>query len=282
MIKMSLKIFKAKNMLEASEFNTCYTANTSYYLALNAQDKLNFVKRHFPDFIENEQINFDMLKTQILAWASNNTKFKSNSERKAIDLFKTIYAQPFICTSSSPQYQPLFETIMRHYGDNITAHGVEESKGGLKNIFLMAITGKIAASSMYWGALVNGLPNISPVPHGPYYLIASTSVNKKIPLSNLTLEDMQYILVPFDEIKISAIYSINILKENGLLDQVATNILQSKLITYQEFHDILMHEQALTPPASFCPQASSSQSAIIYPWIESEAVSWPPIGRNRL
>jgi hypothetical protein len=89
----------------------------------------------------------------------------------------------------------IFQQLSKKYGANLAAHGVEESKGGLVNILLICISGSVTVNNSNWGKLQDGPPNISPIPHGPYFII---SKNKEI-TKQQTIKDISKILLPCQE-----------------------------------------------------------------------------------
>ena len=69
---------------------------------------------------------------------------------KALALFQELYRFPYRCDNlTACQTMPPMEKIKRCYGDRITASGVEEMKGGINNILLMAISNKVLIPSNY-------------------------------------------------------------------------------------------------------------------------------------
>ncbi|MFO1258046.1 MAG: hypothetical protein U1E78_06525 [Gammaproteobacteria bacterium] len=237
-------------MLYSDLFLKHYSPNDSFYLGLNSEAKNEFVKNHFRDFANENGVDFKILSSKLIEYSNCTQKNKPNSLHKAVDLFKTHFAFPFKCISPSCIYGDVFEEIKNNYGVNIVAHGVEEAKGGCNNILLMWVTGKVVAPAIYWGALVDGLPNISPISHGPYYLISSISGGNAP--NNPSPNEVLYVLVPFEEVKAMLKEKIDSLQENKLLSSEVAENLISKVITYGEFLDILNLKFKKSKTVEFC------------------------------
>lgn len=221
-------------MLNDHSFSDCYQQNHSYYQSLSDDAQSAYLASHFVNFLGSDgAINFKYLKDRLVENSNFEGKIIPNVFRNAVNLFKTLYSPIYKCLNSSQTQGTSFKHIKNIYGFNIIAHGVEEAKGGISNILLMWITNTIHVPRQYWGQLVDGLPNISSVNHGPYYLIASIDGGK--PPHFPKTEDILFVLVPFQEIESIIESQIRLLVKDGMLTDSSAHHLISKLITYDEF-----------------------------------------------
>ena len=132
-----------------------------------------------------------------------------------------------------------FLKLKTKYGQYITAHGVEEAKGGLLNVVLMCISGTVRAPNDYWGALVDGPPRISPVPHGPYFVVHNIASKAEQPEPNYPkIYDIQYVLVPCTEVANILKETLNQVAQHGLIASEELNVFKQKIVIYDELFGI--------------------------------------------
>lgn len=180
----------------------------------------------FPEYYTDQLVNLELLKQRMV-----------EGDKKAREFFKCLYKMPYVTSESLTEHADL-QNIIDRFGNQIIAHGVEEMKGGMYNLLSMCVSGSIEIQSSGWGALVNGLPNISPVSHGPYYIIYSTTGGESP--SNPQISEIQYILVPFQENIDILTAKLEQMVTEGFITQMQSDVFQSKLITYQSLNVLLM------------------------------------------
>ena len=115
------------------------------------------------------------------------------------------------------------------------AHGVEETKGGLGNILSMFISKTVFTPTYHCSSFSPGLPNISPMNHGPYYLVKIEPLQH----NNPSIDDIDFVLLPFqeniDDLKAQCTKAVLL----GLLDQQDSQRYLGRCITYEQFEDCL-------------------------------------------
>jgi hypothetical protein len=132
-----------------------------------------------------------------------------------------------------------FRRLKEQHGEHIIAHGVEESKGGLLNIVMMCISGTVKAQQAYWGDLVDGPPNISPLPHGPYFMVYDVSFGStKSAPNNPSCSDIPYILLPCETVIDTLKSALDEAKLLGLIDQGDLDNFKEKIVTYDQLRQI--------------------------------------------
>lgn len=179
-------------------------------------------------------------------------------ERNAKELFRAKFKVKYKTLKSSELIDhPVLKNIMLEFGDKIIAHGVEEMKGGHHNLLMMAVTGYIKSSSLSWGELQPGPPNMSPVSHGPYYIINSVGEGSTKP-SNPNIKNVAFIIVPFEENKTMLVDLLKELDVLGLITRTHMNTFVAKLITLESFHQKLKNGFSTT--ANNAKHVRSSQS----------------------
>ena len=163
-------------------------------------------------------------------------KTRSDDFKSALKLLKELFK--FRYKDYRGASLQLIQSIYDMNADKIGrlyAHGVEESKGGLANILSMFISKTVFTPSKHWGSFVPGLPNISPIRHGPYYLV------KKDPLqhNNPSIDDIDFVLLPFqeniDDLKTQCRKAVS----SGLLEQEDSQRYLCRCITYEQFETFL-------------------------------------------
>ena len=132
----------------------------------------------------------------------------------------------------------IFQQLSKKYGANLTAHGVEESKGGLVNILLMCISGSVTVNNSSWGKLLDGPPGISPIPHGPYFII---SKNEEI-TKQQTIKDISKILLPCQENVKQLTEKLQEAQNRELIDQDTNNEITKKITSVTQFYNDLNQE----------------------------------------
>lgn len=190
---------------------------------------LEMLKSYYLSYFQDNTCNYERIKTDILE------SKKAKPTNKAHELFKALFKMPYKTIGSV--VTPDLIQIEEEFGEEIFAHGVEEQKGGMYNLLLMCISNQVRVPSEYWGTFVRGLPNISPVGHGPYYLIYTMpSVNQLVPQPhNPQLSDVARILVPFSENSTILIDKLEAMVAVNLITQEAKRMFIEKLVTYKEF-----------------------------------------------
>lgn len=217
------------------------------------------LKAFYPIYFHGDSIDYEKMRADILI------PYTKKSNNKAHELFKCLFKMPFKAIKSVNTDDLLH--IESEFGAGITAHGVEESKGGMYNLLLMCISNQVRVPSNYWGALISGQPNISPLSHGPYYLIyslpfASTSA---IPRNNAYLSDIARILVPFPENKEILTCKLEEMVAVGLITPESKKMFTDKLVTYSELLVDLraMAEVRETPEVSSYSFFNSTSSSAL-------------------
>lgn len=209
------------------------------------QTKMQQLKAFYPDFFTGEHPNFEMLREGLKAYSHKNP---SAASKKSLDLFKNLFPFPWRCIRTSLRAHDDFAKLKAEYGDKLTAHGIEEAKGGPYNLLMMALTNKVKSPSAYWGSLVDGAPNISPVPHGPYYLIYEIKgwKDKERAPNFIDFDEVEFVLVPFPEIKQEVLSLAYKMLENGLLQKNQVEQVENKILDMSGFYSLLRENLAKT------------------------------------
>lgn len=206
--------------------------------------------------------DYEALKTQL---HTLRTKRDLSGSMPAIEVLKNIYRFPVKCSHFDDLKQhPALQALSEQKGQDILAHGVSEQKGGLLNLLMMCISGQVIANGM-WGALREGMPNMSPMCHGPYYIIYSTQGN--IPKTNVSLSEVEYILVPFKEVRTLLNDTLNRMHDDGLIGQEQMSQFLEKLIDYDTFSKTLAINPLLSPsPPALIPALKEKQNNSEQAW----------------
>ncbi|MCL5273102.1 MAG: hypothetical protein M1486_07380 [Gammaproteobacteria bacterium] len=209
-------------------FNDFYQPNNNW-LDFCGTDYTDVLKSIYPIYFQGDAPDYEKIKADILI------PYTKKSNNKAHEVFKNLFKMPSVNTKTIVTDD--LDHIESEFGDKIWAHGVEELKGGMYNLLLMCISNQVRVPSGNWGAFISGLPNISPVRHGPYYLIYSMpGINQSsVPQNNANLSDVARILVPFSENKDILKDKLEQMLQLNLIDCQAQNRFIDKLVTYQEF-----------------------------------------------
>jgi hypothetical protein len=212
----------ASNAIEkTTNFSECYQPNENW-MDEPGVEPLKVLRDFYPQYFIGDQPDYTQLKANVL------------TDSKAKELFKGLFKLPF--KSIKPIHSDHLDDIVRLFGPEITAHGVEDMKGGLYNLLLMCISNKVLAPSGSWGPFVKSLPNISPLSHGPYFLIYSSPLlaNGKSP-HNPLFDEISYILIPFGEQRQILADKLRYMVAVDLITDTKRDAFMLKLLTYNEF-----------------------------------------------
>lgn len=182
----------------------------------------------FPTYFQGDTPDYTKIRDDILV------PYIKKPQNKAHELFKSLFKMPYKNTKRISSDD--LENLEREFGAVIMAHGVEEAKGGMYNLLLMCISNQVRVPSVSWGSFISGAPNISPVGHGPYYLIYSMPCmnQSSTPGNNAKLSDVARILVPFLENKQMLINALEAMVRVNLITPESKEMFINKLVTYQE------------------------------------------------
>jgi hypothetical protein len=240
---MKRKVDQPENNKNSTDNKRAKTFNNFYEKNVNWMDDSDInpiatLQSFYPIYFQGDIPDYEKIKTDISLPHTNN------ANNKAHDLFKSLFKMPYknIATVSTDD----LEHLESEFGTEINAHGVEEEKGGMYNLLLMCISNQVRVPSSYWGFFVSGMPDISPVGHGPYYLIYSMPfVNKaSIPGNNVNLSDVARILVPFSENKEILTDKLDAMVKVNLINPESKTMFINKLVTYQELlNDLKVHSK---------------------------------------
>jgi len=213
----------SKSTVPEFSYSSYYEANET--TCTPEEMKMAAADRYPRYFLPNGDINPETLANDLL-----------KSDGKARECFKTLFSMPERFNGNSLIFDCEFlQTLKDKHGRNIIAHGVEHFKGGLRTVLMMCITGKVTVPFVSWGRFADGPPNASPVSHGPYYLIYTVNAKNKPPVrENLDFNQVEYVLVPFEENKIVLREQLGKVLTARLITQQQADSLLTKLITYQE------------------------------------------------
>lgn len=200
-------------------------------------DPTPHLQMFYPEFFRGNHVNHDLL----IEMLSKLSYQRNPLLKKAREMFKAIFNLEYKCIpgkSDRLSSTDVISKISKIYGHNISAHGVEEQKGGIYSILLMCVSGYIVSRLEHWGSFKNGPPMISPLCHGPYYIIYSTK--GEMPARHPTsLLEAEYILVPFKENVETIKQKLNEIVKIGYISHEKQKLYATKLIDYQSFHDKL-------------------------------------------
>lgn len=188
----------------------------------------------YPAFFQGMTLNRHTFKAVLLSK-------KDPLHTKSQDLFKALFKMPKRLIPQKTHQLSFCETLQSvsyRFGHHIIAHGVEEQKGGLYNLLLMCVSSTITVPSQSWGRFIDGMPNISPRGHGPYYIIHSTHPGQH-PTNNQSLLTIAYIVVPFKENIDHLSQTIAKMEQFGLIDARQRTHFINKLIDYDAFAHVL-------------------------------------------
>lgn len=228
-MKRKTELISINNSLNQS-FNDFYTKNTNW-MDDPAFSVLDTLRSFYGEFFKGQLPDYNNIR-EILVSAKG---LKDQKPSKAKELFKSLFKMPYKNTRTIDTDE--LSLIESQFGARIIAHGVEEAKGGMYNLLLMCVADKVWAPSAYWGPFVSGLPNVSPLSHGPYYLIYKMpTINETAPIpNNPKLSNIARILLPFGENRSILIEKLDEMVQKELITESAKDNFVSKLITYAEF-----------------------------------------------
>lgn len=214
-------------------FKTCYKEINNWLKENYPQSNHETIlKEYFPDFVTDDALDFQKMKEGLLKNYGRRTVKGLN---KSTELLKIAFHHGYQTECNVIHTQDLDELI-KNYGNQIVAHGVEEMKGGMYNLLSMCITNKVAVQSMYWGPIIEGAPDISALPHGPYYIIYSTPLHPQKNPHYPTMDAIPYILVPFAENKVILEAKLYELVSLDVITQETKGKFLGKLRTYAELN----------------------------------------------
>lgn len=222
-------------------FKNHYKANVNW-MDDKSIDPDAILREMYSTYYTKGELDCDKLKADIII---TSKQFKN----KSYELFKCLFKMPFrainACNTSD------LEHLVTEFGKKIVAHGVEEAKGGMYNLLLMCVSNQIKVSSVFWGHLINGPANISPLCHGPYYLIyamPSLHASRKAP-TNAKFTDLARILVPFPENKDILLDKLEEMVKMGLISDEMKQDFTDKLVTYNELlSELRLHAEMQPAP----------------------------------
>lgn len=194
-----------------------------------------FLENSGSDTLE-ESIDYQTLQTGII-----------EGDKSAKEVFKNLFPIPYSLKHNAKYYSnSALKEIMDNYGHRILAHGVEDMKGGMSNLLMMCISQQVKVQPSFWGQFKDGPPNISPINHGPYYVIAAID-NDHANLNRPALNDMEQIIVPLQENIETLRDMLCQLKHKRLVSEQQAQTFMSKVTDYQSF---LSYLDTLEPTAS--------------------------------
>jgi hypothetical protein len=213
-------------------FDTCYNQKKSWLEDYPRHQHQQVLKGYFSDYFTNDEVDYQKLKNGLLKnYAHKTTK----SLNKSTEALKILFHHGYQAHSNEIHTEDLDEIIENHGGE-ILAHGVEEAKGGMYNLLSMCVTNKVTVQSMYWGPIIEGAPDISALSHGPYYIIFSTPMTPQKNPNYPTLDEIPYILVPFEENKVILESRLNEMVSLNMIEENSKDVFMSKLKTYCELN----------------------------------------------
>lgn len=172
---------------------------------------------------------------------------------KTKDFFSYLFRMPF---KLDPEKKGLIqnyiylERIKREHGATIMAHGVDELKGGMYNLLMMCVCDCVKTNAYQWGRLVDGIGNFFPVNHGPYFIIYDDPQKlRETPDGSAPISSFAFILVPFQENVAMMRDKLNELRQVGLITEAQEKLFSSKLISYENYYNILQAKNNLTSSA---------------------------------
>lgn len=256
-------------MINASDVFNQYYKPKNHWTTSGHCDVLAILQGKFPKYYvrDNEPLatepDYKLLKDDLC----NEQARKGNTIiQNANELFKSLFMIPVITTVRVETDE--LRDIESKFGSSIMAHGVEEAKGGMYNLLLMCISNRVYAPSGYWGTFISGMPNISPLSHGPYYLIYNMppfTPAVKGP-NNPTFSELARILVPFDENKEILIGKLNKMVNVELITAEKRDMFIDKLVTYKQFlnelNDLGLQTQTTSSATELTIASSSPELAI--------------------
>lgn len=192
------------------------------------------IKTTYPEFFHGGQyLDLRLFRE----WICCTRPIQNPLKTKSKDLFKALFKMPNRLIPdkiNTLSYCTILNDISKRYGANITAHGVEEQKGGMYNLLLMCIVGCVTVPAQSWGCFLPNMPNISPRGHGPYYIIHSTKPGPRL-IKNQPLEEVDFILVPFKENISHLLVALKKMTKFKLITSKQEVNFKDKLVDYETF-----------------------------------------------
>ncbi len=205
----------------SSSFHDYYKVNNNW-MDCPEINHLEMLKSFYGEYFVDDIPDFELIKRNVL------------TQKNAKELFKSLFKLPYITDQSIDSDK--LEKIVCKFGSQIVAHGVEEMKGGMYNLLLMSICNRALVPTEHWGYLVKGNPNISPLPHGPYFLIYSSPLSKQKKWPHYpSLENIPFILVPFEENRQILNDKLTDMATVKLITEETKAAFIQKIKTYDEF-----------------------------------------------
>lgn len=235
---------KKRKQIEPA-FNECYVYDINWN-----EIKVHIfaaLKYRYPEYFIDDKPNYTKIGEEL-----KNNPMKAKAAR---EIFISYFKFPYQSThkTSSTEY-PYIMDIIKEFGKQITAHGVEEAKGGMYNLLMMAVSNKVCVPQVFWGALVPGLPNISPVSHGPFYVIYDTPFHKQESHPhNPLFTEISCILVPFEFNKDLLSEAMEKMVALELTTEKVKEVFISKLRSYEEFYEELLAHRKKTTNSFVAP-----------------------------
>jgi len=218
---------KRKRFDEQDKENIEQSIYNFYFLKKNTETiSIEFIESFYPLFFKEGKIDVEEIIKKL------KEPKKDHKQHKAREVIKNVFrfANSFVHDKTISNID-IFQQLSKNYGANLVAHGVEESKGGLVNILLMCISGSVTVNNTSWAKLQDGPPGISPIPHGPYFII---SKNEEI-TKQQTIEDISKILLPCQENVKQLTVKLQEAQNMGLIDQDTNNVISKKIISVTKF-----------------------------------------------
>jgi hypothetical protein len=247
------RIFIMLRINMPNDFNYFYKENDSWLTY--DPNPLQTLRRLYPEYFhadEQARVDYSIIKQALL------DPRDTAQQKTARQMFLNLFSMPHV-NSYSHISTPALNQIEKSFGVQIMAHGVEEAKGGMRTLLIMALSNQVKSPAVHFGAFVSGPPNISPLSHGPYYLIYSMPSAVKTTYPDYpAFTDIAKVLVPFDENKIMLTEKLNEMHRHDLISTEKRDIFINKLVTYDAF---LAHLKALTPDISKKRRSADSAQA---------------------
>ena len=90
-------------------------------------------------------------------------------------------------------------------------------------------------SCAFWGNFQPGPASMSPLSHGPYFVIYSTHPHPEELFTNMPMTLMEYILVPYPELAAILREKLQQLVDRGLLSEEKRDSFVVKIVDYKQF-----------------------------------------------
>lgn len=217
-------------------FEECYSPRDNWMQY--SPDPISFLRSYYGEYFDSDnRVNYALLKESL---SPRPNESRPSTPKSARELFRNLFSMPFSTTMCEIRTAAL-NSIERNFGKYMVAHGIEESKSGMCGILMMAIGNRVLSPHVSFGSFNDGPPNISPLSHGPYYLIWSMpgKINESTP-NYPHLTDMAAIVVPFDQNKQMLVEKFEVMIDLGLVDASMRDHVINKLMTYEQLYEQLL------------------------------------------